>query len=160
MTYNTPSAPPPPPFLQNGNILNNPVLATSKGHGTIGARWHQPAWYKRALSAVGTINYPLTEHFGRPMAMPTLGPIAPFVVDSNGKPVALPDVRPFTVGEAIDVVASGALVAPLVRGATLPVETMTVFRELSAADRLALESGQALLPKGTGGTILEHAVRP
>ncbi len=31
-----------------------------------------------------------------------------------------------------------------------------VYRELSAADRAALEAGQPLVPKGTGGTILDH----
>ncbi len=31
-----------------------------------------------------------------------------------------------------------------------------VYRQLSAADRLALDAGQPLVPKGTGGTILDH----
>ncbi len=31
-----------------------------------------------------------------------------------------------------------------------------VYREISAADRIALEAGQPLVPKGTGGSILEH----
>jgi hypothetical protein len=31
-----------------------------------------------------------------------------------------------------------------------------VYRELSSADRLALENGQPLLPKGTGGSILDQ----
>ncbi|WP_166442703.1 RHS repeat domain-containing protein [Phragmitibacter flavus] len=31
-----------------------------------------------------------------------------------------------------------------------------VYRQLSAADRIALDAGQPLMPKGTGGTILDH----
>lgn len=31
-----------------------------------------------------------------------------------------------------------------------------MYRELSAADRAALEAGQSLIPKGTGSSILEH----
>ena len=53
-----------------------------------------------------------------------------------------------------------AVVGPLVVGLAveeLPCTTKNiVYRELSAADRAALEAGQPLVPKGTVGTVLDH----
>jgi len=38
----------------------------------------------------------------------------------------------------------------------VPKPGAVVYRELSAADRAALEAGKPLQPRGTGGTVLEH----
>ena len=38
----------------------------------------------------------------------------------------------------------------------LAAKGTVVYRELSAADRIALDAGQPLMPKGTGGSILDH----
>ena len=63
-----------------------------------------------------------------------------------------------------DVVMVGKLAGVLLKAGTAARaisnlergERLVVFRELSAADRVAYDAGQDLLAKGTGGTIAEH----
>jgi RHS repeat-associated protein len=50
----------------------------------------------------------------------------------------------------LTVIGARAMVEP-----TVAAENV-VYREISAADRIALEAGQPLVPRGTGGSILDH----
>lgn len=52
------------------------------------------------------------------------------------------------IGRALGTASEG--------GATVASGSREVFRQLSAADRVALDAGRGLLPRGTGGTIARH----
>jgi RHS repeat-associated protein len=63
------------------------------------------------------------------------------VVGNGGRPiVGLEPPNPLTSSPSLET----------------PAAENIVYRELSAADRAALEAGQPLVPKGTGGTILDQ----
>ncbi|MBK9273433.1 MAG: RHS repeat-associated core domain-containing protein [Flavobacteriales bacterium] len=60
------------------------------------------------------------------------------------------------VGGALGKLAGGSKLSVATEGSTVSATEQVVYRALSTTDRAAVDAGKSLVPKGTGGSVLDH----